>query len=133
VFLNARYGSGPGSATLLLSVVAHLGELLLVGGVLADLEHALDLVLECEVERLLGEVSDDAGHVAAPEAPHALVPATSPTINNNNQLQGRRNFNIKRMYVWDMTNGAPGCKPEPRLRSGCPFLLLTASGTYILH
>jgi hypothetical protein len=82
-------------------VVTHLGELLLVGGVLADLEHALDLVLEGEVEGLLGEVSDDAGHVAAPEAPHALVPATSSTINDNNQLQGRKekNFKLKRKGV----------------------------------
>jgi hypothetical protein len=81
--------------------LAHLGELLLVGGVLADLEHALDLVLECEVERLLREVSDDAGHVTAPKAPHTLVPATSPTINSNNQLQGRKekSFNLKRIAL----------------------------------
>jgi hypothetical protein len=90
VFENARYGSGSGSATRLVEVVAHLGELLLVGGVLADLEHALDLVLECEVERLLGEVSDDAGYVAAPEAPHALVPATSPIINNKKKIEEKK-------------------------------------------
>jgi hypothetical protein len=39
-----------------------------------------------------------------------------------------RACNLKKIVsVWDKTNGAPGRKPEPWFRSGCPFLLLTAS------
>ena len=50
-----------------------LPELLLVARVLGHLEHLLDLVLEGEVEGLLGEVPDDAGQVPPPEAGHPLV------------------------------------------------------------
>jgi len=40
-----------------------LGELLVLRGILGGLEHCLDGVLECEVERLCGEVTEYVGHV----------------------------------------------------------------------
>jgi len=48
------------------------GELLGVGGVLGNVEHRLDLILEGEVERLRREVTQAIGQVTAPQGVHAL-------------------------------------------------------------
>jgi hypothetical protein len=57
--------------------VAHGGnvtsEPLPVTILLSETEQGLEVVLECEVERLGGEVSDDVGGVTTPESGHTLL------------------------------------------------------------
>jgi len=50
-----------------------LANILVLRGILGGLEHGLDGVLECEVERLCGEVTEYVGHVTSPEGDDTFI------------------------------------------------------------